>query len=55
MKKIFIKYTAEVDDYEFDRICKKARVGKRDLHAMLRDIATTEGLIAIRKKIQEAR
>lgn len=55
MKKIFIKYTAEVDDYEFDRICKKARVGKRDLHAMLRDVATTEGLIAIRKKIQEAR
>tara|TARA_Y100001937_G_scaffold19066_2_gene26354 strand:+ start:297 stop:488 length:192 start_codon:yes stop_codon:yes gene_type:complete len=55
MKKIFIKYTAEVDDYEFDRICKKARVGKRDLHAMLRDIATTEGLIAIRKKIQEVR
>ena len=55
MKKVFIKYTAEVDDYEFERLCRKARIGKRELHAMLRDVATTEGLIAIRKKIQEAR
>ena len=39
MKKVFIKYTAEVDDYEFERLCRKARIGKRELHAMLRDVA----------------
>ena len=53
MKKVFIKYTAEVDDYEFERLCRKARIGKRELHAMLRDVATTEGLIAIRKNLEQ--
>ena len=53
MKKIMVKYTAEIDNDEYYRFCKIKRIGNKDLHAMLRDIATTEGLIAIRKTMQE--
>lgn len=53
MKKILIKYTAEIDNDEYYRYCNKQRIGDRVLHSMLRDIATTEGLKSIRKKMQE--
>tara|TARA_R110002012_G_C11592112_1_gene606353 strand:+ start:943 stop:1107 length:165 start_codon:yes stop_codon:yes gene_type:complete len=53
MKRILIKYTAEIDNAEYDRICKKKMIGNHAMHEILRDIAQTEGLIAIRKKMQE--
>ena len=53
MKRILIKYTAEIDNAEYDRICKKKMIGNHAMHEILRDVAQTEGLIAIRKKIQE--
>ena len=53
MKKIMVKYTAEIDNDEYYRFCKNKMIGDRDLHAMLRDVAKTEGLIAIRKTMQE--
>ena len=53
MKKILIKYTAEIDNDEYYRYCNKLRIGDRVLHSILRDIATTEGLKSIRKKMQE--
>ena len=53
MKKILVKYTAEIDNDEYYRYCKKKMIGDRDLHSMLRDIATTEGLKSIRIKMQE--
>ena len=53
MKKILIKYTAQIDSAEYDRICKKKMIGNHAMHEILRDVAETEGLIAIRKKMQE--
>ena len=53
MKRILIKYTAEIDSAEYDRICKKKMKGNHAMHEILRDVAQTEGLIAIRKKMQE--
>ena len=53
MKKIMVKYTSEIDNDEYYRFCKNKMIGDRDLHAMLRDVAKTEGLIAIRKTMQE--
>ena len=53
MKRILIKYTAEIDSAEYDRTCKKKMIGNQAMHEILRDVAKTEGLIAIRKKMQE--
>ena len=53
MKKILIKYTAQIDSAEYDRMCKKKMIGKHAMHEILRDAAKTEGLVAIRKKMKE--
>ncbi len=53
MKKILIKYTAQIDSAEYDRMCKKKMIGNHAMHEILRDVAKTEGLVAIRKKMQE--
>ena len=51
MKKILVKYTAEIDeDY---RYCKKNMIGDRDFHIILQGLAKNEGLKAIRIKMQE--
>ena len=53
MKKILVRYTAEIDNDLFDRMCKLNRIGKKDLHAILQHEAELEGRVAIRKKLQE--
>ena len=53
MKKIMVKYTAEIDNDEYYRYCKKNMIGDRDFHIILQGLAKNEGLKAIRIKMQE--
>ena len=43
MKKILVKYTLEIPEDRFDKVCFKAMIGNRDLTFKLRDMAEVSG------------
>tara|TARA_Y100001938_G_C8052860_1_gene412806 strand:- start:493 stop:681 length:189 start_codon:yes stop_codon:yes gene_type:complete len=43
MKKIMVKYHLEVPETHIDKICKKARCGKRDLEKDIKHMAEIAG------------
>ena len=53
MKKIYIRHTVQIDDAEYDRYCKKVRIGIRDCHRMFQDDFIAAGETALRKRMQE--
>ena len=53
MKKIYIRHTVQVDDVEYERYCKKVRIGIRDCHAMFQKDFIAAGETALRKRMQE--
>ena len=53
MKKILIKYTVELDPFEFDRFLRKTRIGKNACHNLFKDDFIKAGETALRKRLQE--
>ena len=43
MKKILVKYTLEIPEDRFDKVCFKAMIGNKDLTFKLRDMAEVSG------------
>ena len=43
MKKITVKYSIEIPDDHIDKICRKARCGKRDLENDIKHMAEIAG------------
>ena len=53
MKKILIKYTAELDQRDYDRFLRLNRLGDRVCHNFFRDDFIAAGEAALRKRLQE--
>ena len=53
MKKRYIRYTVQIDDDEYDRYCRKVRIGIRECHTMFQKDFIAAGETEIRKRMQE--
>ena len=54
MKKILIKYTAELNQKDYDRFIRLNKIGDRYCHNLFRDDFIKAGETALRKRLQEA-
>lgn len=53
MKKIQVKYTIEIPEDKFEKVCKKTLCSKKDMIATLRDKAEVNGRVIVYEFIDE--